>query len=70
MLNLLEINIDSDFLKFVFILLDICWTLWIFAGPTFKKYIIQLPILASSIVYTTDQYYFYNKIWYKYTGLT
>ena len=28
----------ADFLKFVFILLDIgifCWTLWIFAGPTF-----------------------------------
>jgi hypothetical protein len=48
-----------------------------------KNYIIQLPILASLIVYTTDWelhllvinlkwsiYYFINNIWYKYTGIT
>jgi hypothetical protein len=48
-----------------------------------KNYIIQLPILASWIVYTTDWelqllvislkdsiYYFINNIWYKYTGIT
>jgi hypothetical protein len=49
-----------------------------------KNYIIQLPIWASSIVYTTDWelpllvislkgsiYYFANhNIWYKYTGIT
>ena len=47
-----------------------------------KNYIIQLPILASLIVYTTDwelhllvinlkgsMYYFINNIWYKYTGI-
>jgi hypothetical protein len=47
-----------------------------------KNYIIQLPILASLIVYTTHWelhllvinlkgsiYYFINNIWYKYTGI-
>jgi hypothetical protein len=48
-----------------------------------ENYILQLPILASLIIYTTDWelhllvinlkgsiYYFINNIWYKYTGKT